>query len=270
LALVLEASKWLAWRQCQQAFQERTLAALMGSGLLFFVLLAMSIASSSLQLHNSYLTQKEGALHNSARYQNLSFQIEQQRRQIAALMESAQNDLKNGYRHRAQNILKQDIVQSQNVLGELVREQSAGNIEVQDVPLHSLMHGLSRLCGRNMELILCFVLGGLLDIVLAFLFLLGNKSPKMYLGNIRGAGNNLSPAEGKKRIQKKLAKPVLEEISSGDLGNVVSLLKQNHCSPTVRAIKDVAKIGTRRAQALLESMAKEGLLVRRNLRYQLA
>jgi hypothetical protein len=269
LALVLEASKWLAWRHCQQFLRLRRLSAGFCSGALFLVLLALSVLASSLQLNNSYLRQKESAVQGSQRYQNLAFQIAQQRAQIAALLESAQDDLKNGYRRRAQDVLKHDLAQAQNVLGHLIQEQSAENTEVQNVPLHALMQAVSRLCGRNMELILCFVLGALLDVVISFLFWFENNPMRMCSGNIRGTRNNFPPANKRDRKKEKTEMPILDDIK-GDHSNVVSLLKKNRCSPTVRAIKGVAKIGTQKAQALLESMAREGLLVRKNLRYQLA
>jgi hypothetical protein len=137
-------------------------------------------------------------------------------------------------------------------------------VKAQSTSLEALSTGISQALSGKIEMILCFVLGALLDIVLTFLFWAQSTCSKhIIIQNNNTIPKNPKHKQGHRCQVKILPKPKEYE-------EVKSLLQARRCPPAVRAIKEIARVGTKRAQDYLILFEEEGLLVRKNSRYLLS
>jgi hypothetical protein len=262
-AVVLESTKWLAWNRCRQSYTQKRWGSLLVSGGLFFLLILISISGTSLQIHQSYADQKSTRMKESTQYQILGEQIKQKQEQIQTLIENAKHDTEHGFRGRAQNVLQAHVPKAQAELDILFQAQEA-HVKAQSTSLEALSTGISQAHSGNIELILCFVLGALLDTVLSFLFWVQSTCSK----HIVIQKKNLAP---KKLINKKIHRCAVTAFPKPkEYEEVKNLLKTKRCAPAVRAIKEIARVGTKRAQDYLNLLEEEGFLVRKNSRYLLS
>jgi hypothetical protein len=169
VAVVLESSKCLAWCLSLKAYAKGYFGILLFAGGLFLLLVTLSIVGSSLQLHQSYVTQKARYQERDSRAQALSERIAQQQRYIRYLIDNVRDDTTRGFRTRAQLLLREDLPQA-NAMLEALLESKQEEWTVYRLEPKSLLFAFLEQVSKHMELSLCVVIGTLLDIVLAFLF----------------------------------------------------------------------------------------------------
>jgi len=264
LAIVFEAGKWFAWSTFCQQLQQKRWVALWVPGLIFMSLMLLSVFSTSAQLYQSHKHFEHEAQQKSVAYQQLSQQILRAQQQLELMIQGAQKDLQGGFRARALNVLEHTVPRHEHILRELMTKRGT-------LPQQSLvgLNGLKSLVlwvpvsEHVLEKGLCFVLGCVLDVVSCFLLWL------------RGGHDTVIKQDRWKPTPLEVTQPFKRKISnnqrakSEEYQRIRQWITTGKHPPILRLIKEIAQIGTKKAKVYFQDMEKEGILIKRDMRYAL-
>lgn len=222
--------------------------------LMFLVLSFISMLAGIYALHHNLSLNEESALQQSSKYQLHMLQVATQEEKVKNMLALAQADAKSGYRQRAKEILQQ-VGQEQLVLVQLKFE-----LEQFSMPTHKgiQLPGVSENIGVSSVLIV--ILGALLELTTTFLLYLFRTPLKI---------EEIMVEDERTPLDNIAAAPKFDR--SAQYNDIVQKIRSSVLTPTQRAVKQAAGLGSDTVSDFFKRMIEEGVLEKnRNNRYQLA
>lgn len=263
---LFEITKFFAFPQGVRMWRSKEYLKAISSMVMGLILSGVSIVAAISVIQEAETTKTAEALKNNHEYTSLQTTIAAQMQTIANLNFLIQEDINKQYRERAKSsmmILEKEQTRLDNLQRRL--QQIQVNNHGSNVPERV----------KNMFLI---VLGSLLEITTCYLLVCSYvprtpgtmvKKPNKIKGLIVPGQEQRQVHNVPRQVHRNI--PQVHYLRTDRLADQIRLAIADHnCSPNIRNIKNQFKVGTEKAQTILQDLYKQGLLSKQGRGYILA